>query len=125
MPVKWVSSCSADFDGALGNLFGARGDSCEIPPPMCGGGLFTILVVLHNFRNHLLQVLAQLGRSSMQPLGFSISRALNIQFNILLLMSVRCIMISQAGFADGLRLHDHSLRAAPANAGLGLAILTG
>ena len=125
MPVKWASSSSADFDGALGNLFVARGDSCEIPPPMCGGGLFTILVVLCYFHNYLLQVLAQLGRSSLQPLGFSISRALNIQFNMSLLVSVRGIMILQAGFADGLRLHDHSLRAAPANAGLGLAILTG
>ena len=61
----------------------------------------------------------------MQPLGFSISRALNVLFNILLLVAVLCSMLSQAGFAGGLRLHDQYLRAAPANAGLGLAILTG
>ena len=125
MPFKWASSCSADFDGALGNLFGARGDTCEIPPPMCGGGLFTILGILCYFHGPLLQVLAWLGRSSMQPLSFAISRALNIQFNILLLVAVLCSMLSQAGCANEVRLRCHTLRAAPANAGLGLATLIG
>ena len=37
VPVWWASNCNADFYGALGNLFGARGDSCEIPLRCAGG----------------------------------------------------------------------------------------
>ena len=37
LPVGWVSIGSVDFRGALGNST-ARGDVCQVPPPMCGGG---------------------------------------------------------------------------------------
>ena len=74
----------------------------------------------------LLQVVALLGRSSLLSLRFVISRALGVLPNIVLLKSVRCKCTSQAGCADALHLRNVSLwTSAPANAGLGLAVLTG
>ena len=121
MSFKWVSVGNGDFCGALGR---ALGDVCgEIPPPMCGGGLSICIIACCDFRNLMLQVHMLLGRTSVRPIIFVFSGALNIKFSIWLLVSVPCRCTSQAGCAETVRLHNHTYGAAPANAGLGLAIL--
>ena len=115
-----------DFRGTLGKFISVRVDiHGEIPPPMCGGGLLICGATCSFFQPLFVQVLAMLVHTSVQLSISIISGASDVQSEILALIAVLCSMLSQAGCADEVRLRCHTLRAAPANAGLGLAILIG
>ena len=121
-------SCNrcVEFCGALGFQLVARGDICEIPPPMCGGVLSICWVTWCVVWWFPLRVLAWLGCSSLLSLIGVRSRALGIISTNLVLISRPRGQSSLAGFAGTVRLRVHTFwTSAPANAGLGLAVLIG
>ena len=93
---------------------------------MWGGGLSICRLTFCVVGCLPLHVLAWLVPSSLLSLICVRSRALGNTSNTLLLIAWPGGHSSQAGGAGTLRLHVHTLRtSAPANAGLGLAVLTG